>query len=359
LPPLPPDENLAAVRGLMTLDTLRATLLERFPDDFAGLVAEGDGFTIMTTGRQDEIEAFVDDFSADLMTDHAVAITPPTFSYRTATHSLRSLRDLMSEMVSARESLETEGVLGVGVDEVRNVVTVAIDQPRSDMADRLSARFDSDAVRVVVGEPTTLLGRFDDTSPFNAGNLLAATDGQRCTSGFGMHGTTGGTYGTTAGHCGQHEWYNGLRFVGVSFINDYRPGQRHVDVQSLSGATSKLFWKGNPGTREWVAGYSNPQPGTMVCSEGAVGYEKCGVVGIVGWQDLNNGALGFIYEGDCPIDGDSGGPIIWPTGYGFIAVGTVRGRTDIPGVGLLCFGTNMLDISWVLAATPNTLTSGP
>src|SRR5690606_20225476 len=95
LPPLPSADELAAVRGLMSLDMLRATLLERFPDDFGGLVADGDGFAILTTGRQAEIEAFVEDFSADLMTDHEVAVAPPAFSYATARHSLRSLRDLM------------------------------------------------------------------------------------------------------------------------------------------------------------------------------------------------------------------------------------------------------------------------
>ena len=79
---------------------------------------------------------------------------------------------------------------------------------------------------------------------------------------------------------------------------------------------------------------------------------------IVGWQ-ATDGGLGFAYDGVCSVPGDSGGPMVWPTDYGNIAVGIVRGGTTVPGVGQLCFGTNMLDISWVLGAEANSLTTGP
>ncbi len=365
LPPQPSKEDLEAVVGLASLDSLRSSLLETYPDEFGGLFNnEDDSFTVLVTENSNSVRDFSADFQRTMAPESRTELR-----YSAASHTLRELYDLRDAILDRLGEWTDDGAWTVGIDESHNATVVLVDRPVAGLKDELSKEFDTDAIDVrVVGQPKDV-GRYDDVAPWNAGNqLVNSQTGGGCTSGFGVHNSAG-TFGTTAGHCGianlSYAFYNTRytnpsytlsRLVGQTMFNDWYGPSPRVDVQSISGSTSKLFWKGggDSATRQWVAGVANPSSNNAVCVEGSFGFERCGTVTVTDFPSTD-GAIGvFLVSGAACIGGDSGAPMIWPTGYGYIAQGIAK-ATNGPD----CFGSRINEVMYTLGATVNSLTTGP
>jgi hypothetical protein len=357
LPPVPPSPlQQAALNNLIAVTQLRAALLSRFPSSFGGFYDNGDNsFTVLTVGDPSAIESFVGSYLGSL------SGPVPKVNFAAGTQTLQSLQNAATGIASDTASWEAQGipVIGAGVDDTRNAVLVALSGPLPSGTSlaTIAAKYNvaPGALISTVMPHVVPLDRNSDTAPWNAGDQIVNTAGDGCTTGFGIH-TSSAHYILSAGHCGSYKWYNTNYYapvynnpIGTTAVASSTP----LDVQSINtpGGSSDLFWK-QTSTREYVSGNVGPTSGSSVCDEGSFGFESCGTitgvnVTLYGVEDI------FIVQGANPVHGDSGGPIVWPTGFGYLAQGTID-LDATNGSGPAVGGENIEAELYVLGAAVNT-----
>lgn len=357
LPPVPPSPSQqAALNNLIGVTQLRTTLLSGFPSSFGGFFDNGDNsFTVLTVGDPSAIESFVGSYLGSLTGP------VPKVSFAASAQTLQSLETAAAGISSDTASWEAQGipVIGAGVDDTRNAVLVALSGPlpSGKSLATIAAKYNvsADALISTVMPHVVPLDRNSDTAPWNAGDQIVNSAGDGCTTGFGIH-TSSAHYILSAGHCGNYKWYNTNYYapvynnpIGTTAVDSSTP----LDVQSINtpGGSSDLFWK-QTSTREYVSGNVGPTSGSSVCDEGSFGFESCGTitgvnVTLYGVEDI------FIVQGANPVHGDSGGPIVWPTGFGYLAQGTID-LDATNGSGPAVGGENIEAELYVLGAAVNT-----
>lgn len=224
-----------------------------------------------------------------------------------------------------------------------------------------------------VMSPAKLTDRFTDVPPWNGGDqIVRQIPGgvTYCTTGFGAHDSSGHEYMLTAGHCADNQtgngykWYN-TRYTNPDFSNgrfvgypDSNAGGIGIDVERIPTPSSDLFWM-NANQRQYVANDTAPMVGQNVCLEGSITEGSCGEVTATNVsRNFDNGStynyLFYVTNGIAQ-PGDSGGPIVWPTIYGYIAVGTISGVTSQGGTTVIGIGTGIGNSEYIMGATVNSV----
>jgi hypothetical protein len=168
--------------------------------------------------------------------------------------------------------------------------------------------------------------RCHDFAPFWGGDVLInfADPGKTvlCSSGFGVHASSGATYLMTAAHCA----YNGSAYIdGVAFYNGFDDALVG-SVTDVSGphdgaiipTSSGAFYydgpsvhSGDTNNTKGVGGSQTVSVNDSLCESGAFGGVHCGA--IVKYLNASDGtwnseALATSLSGAFTVGGDSGGP---------------------------------------------------
>jgi hypothetical protein len=153
---LDPRVRELGLRALNVVGSFHDTLLERFPESFAGLYNDGGGvnYVVLTVGDDAALRAFVDAQLREVTTgDERIDAQLPRVEFRRTARSLRQLLGVKDRIWSDREALDGLGITlrGVGVDETGNRVTVFVAPDSKDRRDELKRRYGPDVdVNVLV-----------------------------------------------------------------------------------------------------------------------------------------------------------------------------------------------------------------
>ncbi len=338
--------------------------MKQFPDNFGGLFTPDGGgtFTIQVVAGSGVDEALarseIQSYSATYLGAAAPSVVdPPALTFTGASFSLATLYRGESAIQAATGELSSQGISieGAGIDDMHNAVLVTIpagsDQTKYTVA--LSGIVPSSLVELHEAGPVALFDRNHDGAPWYGGDSIlvggsSSLTGTGCTSGFGAHnsGHTA-TYALTAGHCtdggtsgypfynvpqGSKPPYPAGQYLGTPDAQAYlTSNSNNYDIERIPASTDGYFWQGTA-TPEPVSNDAAPVVGNTNCIEGAVSHEQCASVTSVNGY-LNEGPPGYVEGGMYTMSavlgapGDSGGPVVWPTIYGYIAQGAVVGGT--------------------------------
>jgi hypothetical protein len=196
------------------------------------------------------------------------------------------------------------------------------------------------------------MSRVSDSSPFTAGDqivddldlVLAG-----CTAGFAITLPGNQQAALSAGHCVMYNDYPiFVLWNNTSLTNNPSGGNyfgytdtystQGLDTQVIKGSNySCWMWDSAAGaknpTSEQITGYFDAPVGATIDNEGSFGGSHAGVVSAINQnEDIEGEYLQdlVIYSAQA-VAGDSGGPVVYPTGYGPLAAGTiVAGPTSAP-----------------------------
>jgi hypothetical protein len=326
------------------LSEVQAGLMSRYPGSFGGVYVNKMGrFVIATAGPPNA--ALQRSAKAGFMSAARVLgiedspILPIQLSFVNTGVSLEHLYDLKAAILD-NPALTSAGIDGAGLDIEHGRLVV---MSRTELgASAVKADYGS-AVKVLLDSGSGLFAdRYADTPPFNGGDqIVTPSDGETtCTSGFPMEDTaTGETFLLTAGHCGDATWYNtrtaspvydSSTLVGTTVHGSVLTSV--IDAQLIAAKASCITWGGKSTTpsndvRIYTTGYFDPPQGATIDTEGSVSTQQTGTVAYydtslsTGGENLQD--LDLITQ--MPTFGDSGGPAVYPTGYGPLAGGTIVG----------------------------------
>jgi hypothetical protein len=328
---------------LQTVSSLGPALTERFPGAYAGISSTTDNeYTIHVVGDQDGIRQYVRQQLAAVST----GIVPlPTVDFEGAEVPEIRLTQLRDSVVKDLPYWKERGtpVHTGGLDARRNALVLTFFGPvsgetRALFAERYGLSDDFVAGGHIVyqsidGGTSHYTSRAADTAPWNAGDVLTGTSHQ-CTSGFGAHTGNGGQLLLFAGHCSftqgnSDTWKNNGVVVGTDGLNFF--GVSGFDASVIPTSSSHIFWKG-AGTRKPVSNFITPTVGQGVCNEGAFGLENCGTIGGTDlfYSDGVYTSFGeYVYAGFV-AQGDSGGPSVVPSGFGYLGAGIISADDTLP-----------------------------
>jgi hypothetical protein len=325
-----------------SLGTWQASMRSDYPGTYGGLYIDASGSYVVTTVgtaaalRRAASAGFAAATAAPAVTAGATrlasvagAATAPTLGFATTPYSMDDLIALKAAILANQQFLN-DGVVGAELDLENGVVNVFTSGGAVDAA----LQADYGAEIEITGASTSSLtaSRSNDSPPWNAGDAIVGSNGNGCTSGFGLRNTrTGATYQLTAGHCGSTNWYNTSfsnqqlnNYVGSTVSGtDVTNG---IDAQLIADPSDCISWGAN-GSRIYITGYADAPQGATIWLEGANGGHQVGTVlgtdwsGAMGSEQL--GAMDQISAG--PYAGDSGGPMVYPTGFGPLAAGSIVG----------------------------------
>ncbi len=349
--------EVAAASALVTpgdpLGMWEQRMSRDFPDTYGGLYVDASGnLVIPTVGAarglrawaKANLSAVVTQYLSDALGTGALlgrrtsagtlgtsrAAGAPALTFTTARRSLADLTVLKADILANRRFAEA-GVVGAGIDVKNGAVSVTTSGGSIDAT--LRADYGSEVETTAATSSSLDASRTSDTPPWNGGDMIGSSSGTLCTLGFGIHDTAGDTYSLTAGHCGYNTWYNVPPSRG-SFDDSTRVGTTvsgskstwGVDAQLVRDSSSCISW-GSGTTRLFITGAADPPQGATIWSEGSVTGQESGRVvtydwsGNVGGEQLSNLDLTTA----APQPGDSGGPVVYPTGFGPLAGGSVVG----------------------------------
>jgi streptogrisin C len=189
------------------------------------------------------------------------------------------------------------------VDVAANAVVVqvaaaAMEAVRNDLLN--TRKVDMNAVRLVAGEPPSLMMSVQGGNRFDVGAGY-------CSIGFAVAGGF-----VTAGHCGRPGDSTALpsgTFAGSSF-----PGNDYAWVRVADGETPEGYVNNHSGGRLRVGGAAPATVGASVCRSGATTGFRCGQLQArEARAAFNNGTAvvtGLIRTSACADQGDSGGPLL-------------------------------------------------
>lgn len=353
----PSPQDLIKANTLAAMSPMREALEKAFPTAFGGMYNQ-DGkaafvVEIVDSNKADDIKSFVANY---IHSANPSDTAPPPVTYALASVPLSQLHQVKAKVMNDLGSWSSKGepIYGAGINDKSNRVQVYI--PERSSAEQYQRAFSEaygmDAFEFSATPAPQSTDRINDTPPWKGGDQIVLGSGPMrgtgCTSGFGAHDPSGSRYMLTAGHCTRggtgpnYKWYNTSfyspnyspsRFMGQPDGQAYTSG---YDTERMPTSTSNVFWK-QSATREVLATDAGPSVGNGVCLEGSFGLERCGQVGAID-QSAYFGDLGitlnglFTIPGAPPIPGDSGGPVVWITGYGYIAQGTITGFSGSTGL---------------------------
>ncbi|MGO9558725.1 MAG: hypothetical protein ACLPQS_04995 [Acidimicrobiales bacterium] len=327
--------------------TWEAEMAESYPSTYGGVYVNASGnFVVPTVGSADRLRNWArrnfsgvaKQYANDGKADPEISgfrqsdLDPaPSLTFSTATTSFADLVQLKADILANPQVLAA-GVLGAGIDVENDAVSVTTTGGPIDVA--LEAAYGSE---VEVSDSTSAAldaSRTKDTAPWNAGDLIVTPSGTICSLGFGLYDTvTGTTYQLTAGHCDSGTWYN-LPRTGTSFTPAHLVGgtvsgsvmTSGIDAQLINSDSSCISW-GAGSSRYFITGYANAPQGAAILDEGAVGGSVSGTVAIADWSgDVGSESLSNVdLTTAVSVLGDSGGPVVYPTGYGPLAAGSIVG----------------------------------
>jgi hypothetical protein len=358
------------------LATFEAHLLADHPATYGGIYMNPNGsYTVNVVGSDPALEAEADSLSSLLPTS---TNGPAVLHFGVGARSLQSLYTIKdsvwSEIQPAFKSMpdnDIQGIHGVGLDEEHDQVVLSTTEPgltstntggvapavhTHDLqvgAFALAAVEDQygSAVRPVAVADPQLTARTADRAPFTAGDQIISPSGigppQGCSSGFGIKLPNGTEAALSAGHCvgGYYggtfvalwtSWYNGNAVAdtyGPFFGNSVSYSTQGIDTQVLDGSRYNCYtWDSPAGGTPFsvpITGYIDAPIGATVYNEGSFDGSQVGAV----WQtnvseDISGESLQDLvgYTADAK-QGDSGGPVIWSTSVGPLAVGTITAST--------------------------------
>lgn len=371
----------------------------KFPDTYAGYRTNPDlSYTIMTVGEPTAgLRAAVEQQFTELPAEFAAAefsplaieaarTVAPRTRFQSVTFSLAQLRAAEQRLLSWGDTLE---VWAIEFDTVNNqlVVDVLDTELGRQTAEKIVASQPAGMVRVNAGPaPRALVGRFDDSPPWNGGNQIVSysNPANACTTNFGFHSNnTGYRYVFTAGHCGPDYWYNtwvgypsftlanllGITSGGVHPVS----GGSGIDAQALDpgsvNGSSCLTWTGisNPpypvGSLA-ITGYSDVVAGAGVLTEGSMSFEQSAtVIAPAPYVDIavngsvlpNYRVINVFKVNVGQVGGDSGGTVVYPTIYGPLAAGMITAGDTLSGTS---WHQQINSLRFAFQATPNVSTNG-
>ncbi len=330
------------------LGTWEAEMAESYPDTYGGVYVDSSGnLVVPTVGSANPLRRWARRNYSRVVTQYADSAkadpeisgfrdsgldAAPALTFTTATASFADLIQLKAAIL-ANPQLLADGVSGAGIDVEHDAVSVTTSGGPIDAG--LEAAYGSE---VEVSDSTSgaldAASRTTDSAPWNGGDMILTKPGTLCTLGFGLHDTVTGTkYQLTAGHCDNGTWYNLPRY-GTTFTSAHLVGTTvggsvttsGIDAQLIASNSSCISW-GASGSRYFITGSANAPQGASILDEGAIGGSIAGTVAVADWS----GKVGS--ESLSNIDlttavsslGDSGGPVVYPTGYGPLAAGSIVG----------------------------------
>ncbi|MDX3000211.1 hypothetical protein PWY87_00915 [Kribbella solani] len=247
----------------------------------------------------------------------------------------------------------------IGPDYENSVVVIRSNTDSADLRKRAAAARFGVPLRFEVGKPAVLRGRYDDTTPWTAGNAstnIASHAGRQpadCTQGYSWRRWSDGiNYASTAGHCflGNENTYAGnpnqrIGYVAGRWYASDGPTDFEL-IRPTVGSVDASVWVGGPMTTDarTVTGVDNENSATNVsktaCFSGANGGTNCGTIKaihqrILIWDDKSQVShytqnLTCVQLRKPPVGGDSGGPVLstYTDGSVFAWGQTVAGSGD-------------------------------
>lgn len=187
--------------------------------------------------------------------------------------------------------------------------------------------------------------RATDGPPYYAGGLMKNQSGGACSTGFAIRYKSVNRI-TTARHCkGTFKTYSGGKSYGSTVLNN-AAGQARILTGAGSGRAFDGAWNNGSGFNKRVVGYRDVTLGDAVCTSGANSGIHCNVRVSKMKYAFNDGdgsannimgtqqSIGKI----AAIQGDSGGPVIYPHSGGTTvgAVGMIQGIVTPMKTGSAC-----------------------
>jgi hypothetical protein len=336
-----PDDVEPFVPQLIDFGLLRDTLREEFPNTFAGLVNNGnDTLTVYETRTDKTMREWITRWFQDAVAEKGRDVDAkliPRVTYRPAGRSLDSLFAMREWMMGAKDMLRGRGIglETVGIQDGSNKLVVGVSTPPDAALPVLEAIYGRGTMRVIPWDLRLEADRWNDSAPWNGGDQLVSEGGvpTGCTSGFGVHDSSGNHYLTTAGHCNNHFWWNTFAgfpirnddtFVGLTsgaVWNGVYLGFR-VDTQKvLTNGSSSIVWTGSA-SRRFISAPLDVAQGDPTCIEGSFSLTKCGSI----WAtDFGEGGTQYVVDvgaGGATTFGDSGAPSWRNSPFGPLAQGT-------------------------------------
>jgi hypothetical protein len=350
----PTPEQLAHATTLSRMGALRASLMQSHPATFGGLYST-DGVStfrilyVASSASQADVATDVEAAAVSFLRSASPADTSLTpLEFGQVAVSLADLYKLKDQVVNDFGSWGSTGypVYGAGIDDKTNSVQVTVPEGADIGSYRIAFEnaYKSTSFEFVEGDkPTLTLSRTADAAPWWGGDEIVLgtgpSKGDWCTTGFPAHDASHNTYILTAGHCSsgntganwkfynttyQHPDYSSGRFVGQP---DAQAFTSKYDVERIPTSTNGYFWQGVSNS-EPISNDATPTVGNDVCLEGSISYESCAPISVVDEDEVFDvGVLHGIFAtpNAAPVGGDSGGPVVWPTVYGYIAQGGITG----------------------------------
>lgn len=359
--PAEPSPAAAAVAPARVYDVwaLREALHASNGDGFGGLYYDDQGALVLqaTAGSVGPVTA------AKTAYDARSGARAPASRVEIVEHALVQLRGVTE--VLGRLAVDWNGgaLVSYGIDDVTNSVRVglAANSPAEQSALLSATGLTREILTFVQDAPVPpAFGREDDAAPWNAGNRIFNENSPRggCTSGFGVHDSTNGRdYLLTAAHCstipGQADFFwNGsfgdMRRNPMGFSTGVNFGWKQWDTQLIRTESSTKTWTATDDRSQITQAFSTgPDDPAPLMNEGAssAGWQSgflrttrtshCRMIGPYAvWGDVMIcnlwEAVPRESDGCASKGGDSGGPIVWYSGYGPLAVGQiVAGNCDL------------------------------
>jgi hypothetical protein len=272
-------------RSSAALPALISVLQSEYPEYYGGIgTDQKDGGivkVVIVPGAPSAISQLI---SGDLPSDAKIDIVPGRYT-------LTQLTDAANEITSSRGSLLADGavIIGVGVDQMGNVVDVSTtSSAHAVTASLLAAKFGNEVSLSIddsVAEPANreTLG----TYMIDGDHIHASPSNENCTAGLATVTPDGHYWITTAGHCGNGDWYEG----GVKFGTEHKnlwANNTYCDCETIGPVTNTQA-NGRPSN----AVYDTSTADFYVTAfSGVVGDESAG--NIVQFSGASNGPTGHL-----------------------------------------------------------------
>lgn len=322
---------------------------------FVATVNDANGLSVKLLWEEDRLGA------ADFYKEEAearglnVSVIPRKYSLQELESTAERLMDDAAALADSGFQVDTVTGLQEDVDGVElNLIPKAasasartLTSSVQKVANNLADKFPVDVKVSVAGEEEATIpaaGRNSDSSPFYAGGVMSSSGGG-CSAGFAMK-YAGVNRITTARHCNKsYKTLNGKSYG--STVKTNHAGQARILSGKGAGRTWDGAWNDSKGFNKRVTGYRDVSLGDFVCTNGANSGVHCNVKVTamkVAWDDgYGGGAANNIKavqqssKNIAAIQGDSGGPVIYPNGTGTVgAVGMIQAISGTALTGTAC-----------------------
>jgi hypothetical protein len=342
------------------LDKFYFGLLQDYSSVFGGWSVDNSGhYTIDEVGANASFEAAATNRWSAIPGQMGQTTASPELSFAHVGNSAAGLESVEQAIVDNLSTWANDGVIGVGIDQLANKVTVDFNNSASPEAgshsvpasaasteQQMEAKYGKQNIQFSgTAVPTAASTPYLDSAPWKGGDELynaynGGTSYIDCSAGPGLRLATGPDLLLTAGHCAAEaihdgisppNWFNWLTLVGTEsawWLGGGSPSTAGLDFGVIPTLSSYQAWQ-NYTTLIPFTGWFLPPVGASVCEDGYQGDYQCGTVKNNSAVILvNNGAIGSEWVNNLLqitgslIPGDSGGAGWYPTVYGPLISGT-------------------------------------